>query len=1401
MIKKLIAGVFVLSFGLVASATTVVTNDTEVTITADANYTYTDRLDSNTTVLNLAGGNEITLAAVDNSFAGTVNLTAGKVVFVNGTFSAGATIDGATLNVADGTYAVMSKVPAATPIPWKFVATSGTVHLSGRGTVGSAGPDVYDRWGGTVSLAKGVTLYIDGEDGGIITYGINSASSASATWIDGAIEGEGVIKINNNTGGKGVLGLGNPNTVKNIGGFQGLYDSFRMVNAGNVIFKTTYHHYRDQRPYNINTRLSIVSNTFVTSISPKTIGYSGYSRASYLDIRDGAVVSNRIDLGVSNGNQGTVFLTSADAGNPSRAYFCQDVDDVNIIGNVRSSVNGVPDANSQYPGSGYVMLRNGIAEFDRPVELGRSSRGYIDIRTGGQVITRGTNSSWCVGGHQKYTPKLTDSCHGAIRVGAGGLFRSEGDILLTYGTRADIGGGAEMRDVGHGELTVSGAGATAEVREIALMFGRQDVTGWADLSLPGSVGFVNIRDGGVLTASRIYRDAIDSDVRQTGQTTSSWGKLTESQYVKSCLYLNFAGGTLKIASSGRFFIPLSGQYEGTKDTMRYPTRVTVYSGGATIDTDGHDVIWDVPIVNAKGKIVASNGITMPNGYTANHPRRVRIISTTGDGHSSSVSVWSNYTDENTCTLPKTYEVTSPGFDETMDDLVALVEDQNCVLTTNGTVGLVWATGSSSTIPPESYSFTKKGAGTLTLKGANDWIGPTRIDAGTLAFTDATGLPVNSMVEIASSALANGVAPLKVVKYTGGEIHIVGATLDDAWFQKQAKILVSDTALTSTPTVKLYGADGAELDTTGWILDRSTDGKVVKFGKVRTEDLTITNPDIVRGSIDVIGTFAVTNDEFVTVTATPNNHALVGWNVDGEFVAAGDRLTYDYRANLSKVTLSLSPVFSTNLYVNANAEDDSGDGMTPATAKKTLASIAALAIPGDVIHAARGTYDKGYSDVVTGYTPYITNCGASKFSNARVSLAEGVSLVADEGPAVTTIVGLADPICEYSDNPTGGCGTNSLRCVVARANTYLKGFTIKDGYTRGFTGSITDANAGGCILAPSYDVDRQRAGTLLVEDCRISNGNSRSGCCVAGGIYVRCVIKNGVSFSWSGPRIGYMARFIDCVLYQNSESMLQDPRGVYNTFAYSDGTLGEDFSGTSEDYPVVNSVVYTAGIKSESTAKLKYFKNCYVQFMSNRVSLDEETCENCVTTNGPNYSVDFTMLGFNNAHDQPTGLLATSPLIDAGDSTLVPAECLTGDVDGLQRIWNGLVDIGPFEYAPTNEYTAAVCGRRATVTGASEMVTTNATGEIAIPADGSLSIAWKGREGTSKKVKLTVSALTEGSRLLVYKGDTPEATITVAGTVEIESAAALTNLRLVAEGGTVTISSVKPDLYGTLMILQ
>ena len=1345
MIKKLIAAVVVLSFGLVASATTVETNGTEVTITADAAYTYTERIDSAITKLTITAStsNLVTLVACDDSFTGNVSLEGKAYLGFNATTFAGSTAtDNATLTLGNGTCVWFNGViKQPNEIPWKLVVPSGSlayIRTTTNYDDGSDSAKKANHWRGSVEVAGELRVY---GTGSAYFYGYGKHSYL---WFDGTISGAG--KICSYTQPDATIGhsnemlaFGNAATEKRIAKFQVYFGPVLLFDAGD--FRKTATDdlaiFRDQDP-NVHVNLSVVGKSALTSAGAIKI-----QRCGGLDIFDGAAVTGAVLVaGDDNNTQyGTLYVKNGGSlywkANPTAGAY-------NFIGKMDGSDTFKPTSRSGMPANGFVYMEGANSSIYNEGSLffGQRSRGYYEQR-GGTFTSKPGARIVLADARGRNVPE--SASHAQMMI-SGGAFTA--DQIFLCGVQNDssnwVGGFAD--------LTVKGAGTVMTVDTITAQVQRERQAGYpTDGTGRGTTSFVNIKSGAVLAAKHIMR----------GTGGNNWRDIFNSKktYMMSKWYMNFDGGTVKPLEAGEFFASSNGD---TTVSWRIPDRATVYAGGATIDTDGRDVSWSAPLLKPSGKSLdlsltaftypAIDPATGKAPVKSRHgPARVRVLYRPEDDpndnkYATSASLWAT----TTAADMRNYgfngvEVTAPGND-LPDQVLVVADDYMNVPSLTNTVATVAAATTGG--------FTKKGAGTLTLKGENTWGGTTRIEAGALAFTHAQGLPANSTVEIASSALANGMVPLRVKAYTGGEIHIVGATLDDAWLQKPTKVLVSETALTSIPTVKLYGAGDTKLDTDEWVLNLSSDGKALWFGREPTKDLTIANPDIVRGSIDVIGTFAVTNDEIVTVTATPNNHALVGWNVDGEFVAAGDHLTYDYRANLSKATLSLSPVFSTNLYVNAKAGNDEGDGMTPGTAKKTLAAIAANAVSGDTIHAAPGTYSEGHSDLNANYASFVSSVSGTHrpIANARVLLNEGVSLVSDEGAAVTTIVGLADPNGEYwgadYNYLTSGCGTNALRCVAARANTYLKGFLLKDGYTRAVTGGPDDANGGGCVIAKPYNTSR--ADTLLVEDCIIQNGHARSGCCVYGGFYNRCVIKNGTSFSSSGPGGAHTARLVNCVVWQdnNTCSSVRSVRGIYNSLIYAKKATSEgDLTGSSETYPIVNSVLVTEGAREKyGPVELTHVKNCYMCLLSDRVTLDDETCAG--NTIVGNYN-DF---GFNSS-EPPTGLLPHSPLIDKGDSSLFDPDTSSGlDVNGNQRIFNAKVDVGPFEFDWRPVYAADLKASDITVTEASPEVVETSEKNVRLVDGAAVAMTWPG-EGESHVVRYEV----EGEGTLTMTDENGSAT--------------------------------------------
>ena len=553
----------------------------------------------------------------------------------------------------------------------------------------------------------------------------------------------------------------------------------------------------------------------------------------------------------------------------------------------------------------------------------------------------------------------------------------------------------------------------------------------------------------------------------------------------------------------------------------------------------------------------------------------------------------------------------------------------------------------------------------------------------------------------------------------------------------------------------------------------------------------------QGTVEPSGILTVGDGESITFTATVNDsaHSLVGWLVDGERVETTS-LTYVYTADYAKAAFSLSPIFTTDLYVDASKTDDSGDGASPATAKKTLAAIAALAVEGDTIHAAAGDYNEG--SMVADRTINIDPANKWGYSPSRVVLKKGVALVSDEGPAVTFI--------------TGNVGTNgnhlglqAIRGVTAYENTTLRGFTVRNGATHPVTGNEYDNSIGGGVLAPKAG---NAGGTAFVDNCIVSNCWARTGGNTWGGILNKCVILGGNGNS--GSTCARYARLYQCVC---------DPLGKNTTVGYHYGIYSSTIYGTggSNNYelnaaddatssPIENSVLLTKCGSLDKAMKpcvLKNFKNC-IWFTSGakydegayagqyQYQLDEASSVNVTKI------TDRAEAGLDEAYRPTRGSIA----IDAGDTALLAnlpdAET---DLAGDPRVSNGCVDPGAYEYDWRGDYAAALgCGKRIQVAAASPMVRLEDP-TLTIPADGELSFGWTPRIA-GETATLTVSALGSGAKLLVYRGDELVQEITAAGDYEIAVVgAASTEVNLVADGGSVSLTGFKPMKLGMSILIR
>jgi hypothetical protein len=152
--------------------------------------------------------------------------------------------------------------------------------------------------------------------------------------------------------------------------------------------------------------------------------------------------------------------------------------------------------------------------------------------------------------------------------------------------------------------------------------------------------------------------------------------------------------------------------------------------------------------------------------------------------------------------------------------------------------------------------------------------------------------------------------------------------------------------------------------------------------------------------------------------------------------------------------------SATYHVDCDRPDNSGDGLSWATAKRTIQAAVDAAAPGDTIRVGPGTYSEG-----TTLTPGST-------IRSRVVCGKAVAIESTDGAEATIILGERDPV----DTSYQGTGANAVRCVYMSAGT-LTGFTLTGGATSSETADVVHCKGGG-FQAPN--------GTPVVYDCIVSN---------------------------------------------------------------------------------------------------------------------------------------------------------------------------------------------------------------------------------------------------------------------------------------------------------------------------
>lgn len=351
----------------------------------------------------------------------------------------------------------------------------------------------------------------------------------------------------------------------------------------------------------------------------------------------------------------------------------------------------------------------------------------------------------------------------------------------------------------------------------------------------------------------------------------------------------------------------------------------------------------------------------------------------------------------------------------------------------------------------------------------------------------------------------------------------------------------------------------------------------------------------------------------------------------------------------------------HLYVSCDQADDSGDGLSPQSAYRTIA--AALSSPNlapapdlNVVHVAKGVYDEGEMG------------SANDLSRAVVP--SNVRLVADDkSEGATVIVG------RKSDNPPAncrGCGPGAVRCVKLATGARIEGFTLTGGHT--YATASNSGKPGGGVECADY--------SSYIVDCIISNNVSFRGGGGHKGTYIRTKI-----FSNFATEVG-SGLYEGCYLY-NCAVNGNEGVGFYSAgsrsimvnclFGPSGTSIRADGFQESSRSDAYNTVFMSPVLTSQNNMdKLKLrMHNCLAM---DTVPRDVEIKEDCTVTNGfANAADKLSFLGMDEDFRPVTAMPGV--LVNGGSNVMysLPAnENADIDIAGSLRISGGTIDLGPFE---------------------------------------------------------------------------------------------------------------------------
>ena len=510
----------------------------------------------------------------------------------------------------------------------------------------------------------------------------------------------------------------------------------------------------------------------------------------------------------------------------------------------------------------------------------------------------------------------------------------------------------------------------------------------------------------------------------------------------------------------------------------------------------------------------------------------------------------------------------------------------------------------------------------------------------------------------------------------------------------------------------------------------------------------------------------------TVTVGPSWNATkpcIGFTVCG-VTNLFDEMTGVYSISAADFAAGVDDVetiYTSDWYVDAvNGVDDAAHvGFTPKTAKNSLEAVMALPSSGDKVHALPGIYAGGTMlQVVNGDT-----------IRARVVVPEGVSLVADGGPAVTAIEG-ASATVDAADN---GCGANAVRCVQLMQHANVSGFTLRGGRVAAGTSNSRDYSGAG-VMGYNY----ANATYSTVENCVISNCVAGFGAAGRYATFVKCLVTDNAKYSYYGDGSSGTSDSAQygCLFDRNNGRVL-----VYGEIAIVNCTLA---AGNKADYfigaanvsdCIKNSLVYGTIMEHERL-------NVYRTYVAGTIP-DAQLKDGSLKVSADDVVLD--------EYGRP--VIGENIGIDMANPEYLQPDLLGGtDLLGCQRVYNGALDIGAVEADWRPRY-GKVLGRRVEVVRATPAVIETAGPMVRVPSGALLDASVDG--GAAAGAVWTVSfVVNPGSAVAVtVNGEEHLYDSPGANTLEFSSVAGMNTVAFACVAGSVDVGEIKKSV-GTMIIV-